>query len=67
MQPNNEILTLKDMASLAKVSEKSLKNRLSDLQRYGAFRFGGNGHWRMFHNDFITFLKSAQNDILREA
>lgn len=44
MQVKDEILTLKDMATIAKVSEKSLKNRLSDLQQYGAFRFGGNGH-----------------------
>ncbi len=62
MQVKDEILTLKDMATIAKVSEKSLKNRLSDLQQYGAFRFGGNGHWRMFYNDYVKYLKSKHHD-----
>ena len=55
----NELLTLPQMAALANVHPNILYRNIIKLQQYGAFRFGGNGHWRMEREDFEKYIKGV--------
>ena len=55
-----ELLTRREIAEILKIDHRNIQHHWPELIKFGAFRFGQKGRWRMMREDLDSYLQAKR-------